>query len=478
MATNRHFAPRLSPLEAWSFSLGGIIGWGVFVMPGNTFLPTGGPVGTAIAFCVSAVVMVVIALNLHYMMNRFPVAGGAFIYAKNTFGHTHGFICGWFLALAYLAIIPQNATALALISRNLMGGILEVGPSYNIAGYDTYLSEMVLVALVLAVLALIAIRSTKAVGIAQAVFASCLVVGVSIIVITIAMSPAAATANLEPTFAPQIPPLMGTVGVMVIAPWAFVGFEMITQLSEDIRFSPRWAGLIMVLAIGAGAIIYIAMNFSAITVLPPGYADWPAYINDLPNLSGLESLPVFYAVHQVMGPVGLFVLDLATIGAVFTCMICFALGISRLLFAMALEGALPAWFGQLHTRYGTPANTLICVFAVAFALSFLGRSVLSWIVDVSSVGASIAFLYASLATMHTAAREGKTAWRIAGAFGVVMSGLFIALLLVPIAALNNMHDMGSYVLLVTWVVLGVNLFTPEFKSSPTQISQIPDDIDH
>ena len=234
----------------------------------------------------------------------------------------------------------------------------------------------------------------------------------------------------------------------------------------------------MVLAIGAGAIIYIAMNFSAITVLPPGYADWPAYINDLPNLSGLESLPVFYAVHQVMGPVGLFVLDLATIGAVFTCMICFVLGISRLLFAMALEGALPAWFGQLHERYGTPANTLICVFAVAFALSFLGRSVLSWIVDVSSVGASIAFLYASLATMHTAAREGKTAWRIAGAFGVVMSGLFIALLLVPIAALNNMHDMGSYVLLVTWVVLGVNLFTPEFKSSPTQISQIPDDIDH
>ena len=65
-----------------------------------------------------------------------------------------------------------------------------------------------------------------------------------------------------------------------------------------------------------------------------------------------------------------------------------------------------------------------------------------------------------------------------GQGGVQRALLAGSVLLVPIAALNNTLDMGSYVLLVTWAVLGVNLFTPEFKSSPTQISQIPDDIDH
>ena len=446
-------------------------------MPGNAFLPTGGPLGTLIAFSVAALVMVVIALNLHFMMNRLPMAGGAFIYARESFGRTHGYACGWFLALAYLAIIPQNATALALISRNLMGNILEVGPSYNLAGYDTYLSEMVLIILVLLVVAIAAIRSTKALGIAQAVFASCIVVGVGIIFVTIASSPETSPANFQPSFSPETSPLLGTLGVMVLAPWAFVGFDAITQLGEDIRFSPRRVGPIMIIAIFVGAIIYIALNYSAIAVLPPGYADWPSYINDIPNLNGLESMPVFFAVHQVMGPPGLLALDIATLGAVFTGMICFTLAISRLVFAMANDGVLPIWFGELHERYGTPSNTYMAVFLVSMFLAFFGRAVLGWIIDISSVGASVAFLYTSLATIRHASREGKVGWKIAGAFGVAMSIAFIALLLLPISALNNMLDLGSYVLLVTWIVLGVNLFAPEYRSNKTQISQIPDDID-
>jgi amino acid permease len=38
----------LSPLNVWSIALGCIIGWGAFVMPGNLFLDSAGPLGTAI----------------------------------------------------------------------------------------------------------------------------------------------------------------------------------------------------------------------------------------------------------------------------------------------------------------------------------------------------------------------------------------------------------------------------------------------
>ena len=36
---------KLSPLNVWALALGSIIGWGAFVMPGNTFLPNAGPAG-------------------------------------------------------------------------------------------------------------------------------------------------------------------------------------------------------------------------------------------------------------------------------------------------------------------------------------------------------------------------------------------------------------------------------------------------
>ena len=39
----------LSMLDVWSISLGCMVGWGAFVMPGTTFLPVAGPLGSVIA---------------------------------------------------------------------------------------------------------------------------------------------------------------------------------------------------------------------------------------------------------------------------------------------------------------------------------------------------------------------------------------------------------------------------------------------
>ena len=477
MGSNRRLTPKLSSFEVWAIALGGIIGCGAFVMPGTMFLPTGGPAGTAIAFAIAALVMMVIALNLHYMMNRHPSAGGAFVYTQATFGRTHGFICGWFLVLAYLAIIPQNATAISLISRDLMGNLLEVGPSYNLAGYDTYLLELVLMACLLVLLSLAAIRSTRLLGVLQAVFASCIVAGTCIIVATIALSPASSPANLEPVFNPDVSPLFGVVGVLAVAPWAFVGFDAITQMAEDMNFSPRKAAPIMITAIVMGALIYISLNASSIAVLPQGYETWPDYIHDLPNLQGIAMMPVFNAVWTTMGGAGLAILVVTTLGAILTGVAGLMLATSRLLFAMARDGVLPAWFGELHPKYGTPRNAIITLLAVSLFMTFFGRSVLGWIIDMSSIGASIAFLYTSLATMRLAGKDGKRLWQLAGAFGSAMSVLFIALQLLPIEALNSALELGSYVLLITWIVLGVNFFTPEYKSSRMSIKGLPDDFD-
>ena len=86
----------LSPVAVWALSFGCAVGWGSFVMPGTTFLPIAGPMGTVLGLAFGAVVMLVIGMNYHYMMNRYPDAGGTYAYAKRVLGFDHGFLSAWF----------------------------------------------------------------------------------------------------------------------------------------------------------------------------------------------------------------------------------------------------------------------------------------------------------------------------------------------------------------------------------------------
>lgn len=81
MAQDQKLEKKLSPMNVWALAFGCIIGWGAFVMPGNTFLVKSGPLGTAIAMGIASLVMIIIAFNYSYMIKQYPIAGGEFTYA-------------------------------------------------------------------------------------------------------------------------------------------------------------------------------------------------------------------------------------------------------------------------------------------------------------------------------------------------------------------------------------------------------------
>lgn len=82
----------LSAPGAWALAFGCSVGWGSFVMPGSTFLPIAGPAGSAIGLAAGALVMLILAVNYHYLMNRYPDGGGTYTYTKICFGYDHGFL--------------------------------------------------------------------------------------------------------------------------------------------------------------------------------------------------------------------------------------------------------------------------------------------------------------------------------------------------------------------------------------------------
>ena len=125
----------LMPGDVWALAFGCMVGWGVFAMPGNTFLPVAGPLGTLIAMLVGMVIMMIIGRNFSYLMSRSSLTGGVYTYSKEAFGRDHAFISSWFLCLSYLTIVFLNGTALFFIVRTLFADTAHSGFHYMVKTY-------------------------------------------------------------------------------------------------------------------------------------------------------------------------------------------------------------------------------------------------------------------------------------------------------------------------------------------------------
>ena len=236
--------PFLTPLGAWALSLGCAVGWGSFMMPGTTFLPLAGPLGTVLGIGIGAVIMLLVGVNYHYMMGRYPDAGGSFSYVKNTFDFDHGFVAAWFLLLSYIAIVWANATALPLIGRFLLGDLFQVGLHYRIAGFDIYLGEVLLAVGALALFSFLCLNRRAAV-LVQIVMVFVLCAGVLFCAGAVFRHMPGGFSSMRPAFAPGKSPVIGVFTIVAMGPWAFVGFESISHAAGEFKFPvkrrcPSW----------------------------------------------------------------------------------------------------------------------------------------------------------------------------------------------------------------------------------------------
>lgn len=450
----------LSPLSVWALSFGCAVGWGSFVMPGTTFLPAAGPVGTVIGIVIGAVVMFIIGMNYHYLMNRYPDAGGALTYTIKAFGYDYGFLSAWFLALVYVAIMWANASALTLITRNLLGSVFQFGFHYQILGYDVYMGEVLLSIGAILLCGCICIFGKRlAVGL-QSIFATILLVGIVVCAVIVLVVHGKGNIGISPAFSTNGKlPVAQIFTIVALSPWAFVGFESISNSTTGFRFPVKKSLGIITAALVTGAVAYILLTILAASGTPDGYENWSTYIGALGEMRGLKGLPTFYAVHSVMGEAGVVLLGVATLAAILTGLIGNYIAASRLLYAMSEDGILPEWFGKLN-KDASPKNALLFLMLISLLVPFLGRTALGWIVDVNTVGATIAYAYTSAAAFVSAGKEKNRKIQLTGGIGVVMSFIFFLYFMSWSAGAMATE---SYLILAGWSILGFVYFRYVFK---------------
>ncbi len=453
----------LSPIDVWAMAFGCMVGWGVFAMPGTTFLPVAGPAGTVIAMLIGMAIMLVIGSNFSFLMGRSSITGGVYSYTKEAFGRDHAFLSCWFLCLSYLTIVFLNGTALFFIVRTLFHDTVQTGFHYSVAGNTIYLGETIVSVLVLAGIGVLFILAKPFLQKLHTALAVILFIG--IVITAVFCLPYAIRSGALSSFGIRgLNKGYAAFSLIILAPWAFVGFEVTAFDTAHFKFAIRRSKRIMFNAIVVAAVAYISMALVSVASVPDGFESWQEYIAALDELKGVASVPTFFAARAVMGNAGLVIMTITAVAAILTGIIGGYRATTRVLSTMAEDRILSEKFSK--TTY-----SIVFIMLLAILLSLLGRNTLNWFVDLTSFGAIVGFGYTSAAAYKIARAEGNRKNVLTGLVGTAISVLLVLVQIIP--RLAAMEAMGSeaFLLLSLWCLLGfVFYWRTVVRSTLTQYS--------
>jgi len=430
-------------------------------MPGTTFLPLAGPKGTVIGLAAGSLVMIVLGFNYHYLINKYPDCGGTYTYTKKCFGYDHAFVNAWFLIITYIAVLWANATALPLIARNLLGPAFKIGYMYDIAGYQVYAGEVILAAGAMAVAALFCLNKRFSANL-QSAMSVMMLLFITVCFVAAFTANKNSAASFIPSYAEGSDPSIQIITMFALAPWAFVGFESISHSAAEAKFDLKKTFLILVLAIIAAGAAYILLSLLAVTAIPAGMSSWTEYIGSLGSYEGLKNLPTFFAADTYLRTAGVALLGAAAMCGIFTGLVGNFIALSRLLTALSDDGMFPVGVGK-RDRNDVPRNAILLILCVSVFFPLLGRTAVSWIVDVTTVGATIAYAFASASAIKTAKENRDVLAHILGVLGLLFSILFAAAFLIPSLLSINTLSTESYLILAAWGILGFVFFRHVFN---------------
>ena len=446
----------LSSAEAWALSVGTSVGWGSVIITCNTYLASAGIAGTILGLVVGAAAMLVIARCYAYLMSRLPLAGGVYDFAKEAFGPDFGLLTIWFTVLTYFAMLWANATSLPLFARIFWGDVFRVGRLFDVFGYEVFAGEAALSCGAVALTCVLCARCLRLPTRLNLCLAGAFVVGIAICFVS-SMAGHDTTFSLEPLFLEGSAPVAQVMRIAAISPWAFIGFENISHLSEEFSFPVVRARRVLVASILTSTGLYVFLSLLSVSANPEGYATWLDYIADISNLTGFKALPAFYGAGHYLGALGTNLLSVALFALIVTSLIGNTLALSRLFFALSRDRVITARASVVGARH-IPSFAFLLVAVPSLVVPFFGRVAIGWIVDVTTIGATVVYGFVSASAMKLARERGDRNAMAFGYAGIACMGVFGLLIMLPNLFSASSLEPESYFIFTIWAFMGFILF--------------------
>ena len=340
-----------------------------------------------LAYLVGLVGMFFTAMSYASMSRAFPVAGSVYSYVGRGLHEAAGFLAGWLILLDYI-LVPALLYVFSTVAlRPLFPAVPDLVWLLSFVGFNAAVN-------------LVGIRLTARVNFCMlGLQIATLAIFVAAGLIALYRGQGAGSLTLRPIYDPAVFSLATVVGATSIAVLSFLGFDAISTLAEESlgdRGSVARATIASLLVVG---VLFMLQTWIA-TDLARGM-----------RFSSPET-----AFYEIAGRAGGTPLRLLTIGAnILASGIANALAaqaaVSRILYAMARDGKLPAALARVHPRYQTPYVSTLVVAGISVVIGLIFTRRVDDLTRVVNFGALSGFLLLHVAVIsHFVIRGGSRAW--------------------------------------------------------------------
>jgi amino acid transporter len=331
------------------YGLGTIIGAGIYVLIGAVAGRAGAY--APVAFLTAALIAGLTAHSYAKLASRFPKSAGEAVYVRYAFGSSA------LAAVTGIAVIVTGVVSAATIANGFAGywSVLIESPPWLVITLFTFL------------LCTVAVW-----GILQSVWLASLITALSIggLLIVVYLSHDALFTVGERWQELIPPPALGawtgvTLGAF-FAFYAFIGFEDMVNVAEEVREPRRTLPRAIYLVLIIAALLYVLVALVAVLVLDPESLS----ASDAPLADVVAAAGHGEASRLIAGFSLLSVTNTALAQIIMA---------SRILYGMSTDGTLPAWFSGVSPRTNTPVRAtvftglVVLVFALALPLITLAE---------------------------------------------------------------------------------------------------------
>lgn len=326
-----------------AYGVGVMVGAGIYVLVGAVAEQAG--TWAWLAFGLAGLIALPSALSFAELASRVPEAGGAAAYMRAAFrSDTLGVFVG-------LAMVLAGTISAAAVLRGGVG----------------YLTGIVPISTELGIMALgLGLTAIAIWGVVESLSFAAILTLIEVVglVLVIVAGLSAIPAQVEPAVLDQSNIMLGLSGVLaavVLAFFAFIGFEDIVNLAEETRDPQRTVPRAIIAALIVVSAIYALVAFSATRAVPPQ------------TLAGSDRPLVL--VWQAWSDTPAVFLSAIAVAAALNGVLAQIVMAARVLFGLGRHTAVFSVFHAAHPRLGTPvlaslavgAGVIICALALPVA---------------------------------------------------------------------------------------------------------------
>ncbi len=411
---------------AAGIGIGAIIGTGIFVLIGVA----SGLAGPAVvfSFIIAGFVALLTGLSTAELSSFIHEAGGSYIYTTKAFGKFPGFVIGWMKSFDYIV----GASAVSI----------------GFAAYFTYFVHIPATTATLVVVGTIwpiLLMALNLKGMKEASGANGILVllKVTALVLFIVVCGLFLLSSGDYShYQPLIP--NGLTGVMsgaAIIFFAFIGFNTIAIVAEEIKEPEKNVPRAILFAFAVCTVVYIGVSAVAI-----GVVDW--------KVLATSSAPLEFALTAVTN--NFFIVEFIAISALFattSVIMSSIMGGSRALFAMARQGVLPSRLAMISRQSVPFVTVLITGIAIAAIVLITGGN-LDWLASLFNFGTLLTFFFINLSLL----KLRKTIPDAPRKFRVPLYPYTPLFGLASCVLLAFFLNANAVITAVFWIIIGVLVF--------------------